>query len=85
MRRKSGPSKVPAEAVLKDIRRRTRKQHSAEEKIVINSWRRHQNTKRPHSSLGYRPPALEVISWRASPSGAASPATHAVAPRRVMH
>jgi hypothetical protein len=35
----------------------------AEAKIVIESWRRHYNTKRPHSSLGYRPPAPEVISW----------------------
>ena len=57
----------------------------AEAKIVIESWRRHYNTKRPHSSLGYRPPAPEVISWPASPPGAASPATPAVAPRPVMH
>jgi putative transposase len=57
----------------------------AEAKIVIESWRRHYNTRRPHSSLGYRPPAPEVISWPASPSGAASPATPAVAPRPVMH
>jgi transposase len=35
MRQKSEPSKPPAEAVVKDIRRRTRKQHSAEEKIRI--------------------------------------------------
>ena len=35
MRQKSGPSKAPAETVAKDIRRRTRKQHSAEEKIRI--------------------------------------------------
>jgi len=35
MRQKSGPSKAPAEAVVKDIRRRTRKQHSAEERIRI--------------------------------------------------
>jgi putative transposase len=28
-----------------------------EARIVIESWRRHYNTKRPHSSLGYRPPA----------------------------
>ena len=35
MRQKSGPSKPPAETVVKDIRRRTRKQHSAEEKIRI--------------------------------------------------
>lgn len=57
----------------------------AEVKIVIESWRQHYNTKRPHSSLGYRPPAPEVISWPASPPGTASPATPAVAPRPVMH
>ncbi|MGC9420801.1 MAG: IS3 family transposase [Rhodovulum sp.] len=57
----------------------------AEAKIVIESWRRHYNTKRPHSSLGYRPPAPEVIAWPAPPSGAASPATPTVAPRPVMH
>jgi hypothetical protein len=28
-----------------------------EAKIVIENWRRHYNTVRPHSSLGYRPPA----------------------------
>ena len=57
----------------------------AEAKIVIEGWRRHYNTKRPHSSLGYRPPAPQVVSWPAAPSGAASPATPAVAPRPVMH
>jgi transposase len=31
----SGPAKPPAERVVRDIRRRTRKQHSAEEKIRI--------------------------------------------------
>ncbi len=30
-----GPAKQPAERVVRDIRRRTRKQHSAEEKIRI--------------------------------------------------
>ena len=30
-----------------------------EAKIVIEQWRRHYNTKRPHSALGYRPPAPE--------------------------
>ena len=35
MRQKHGTQKPPAEKVLKDIRRRTRKQHSAEEKIRI--------------------------------------------------
>jgi hypothetical protein len=29
--------------------------------IVIESWRRHYNTVRPHASLGYRPPAPEVF------------------------
>jgi transposase InsO family protein len=32
-----------------------------EAKIVIETWRRHYNTIRPHSSLGYRPPAPEAI------------------------
>ena len=32
-----------------------------EARVVIESWRRHYNTMRPHSSLGYRPPAPEVI------------------------
>jgi len=35
MKQKSGPDKAPAEQVLKDIRRQTRRQHSAEEKIRI--------------------------------------------------
>jgi transposase InsO family protein len=29
----------------------------AEAWILIEAWRRHYNTVRPHSSLGYRPPA----------------------------
>ena len=28
----------------------------AEARIVIESWRRHYNTERPHGSLGYKPP-----------------------------
>jgi putative transposase len=32
-----------------------------EAKVIIESWRRHYNTVRPHSSLGYRPPAPEVV------------------------
>ncbi len=35
MRQKSGPTKEPAEQVLKEIRRATRKHYSAEEKIRI--------------------------------------------------
>ena len=41
------------------------------EVIVIESWRRHYNTVRPHASLGYRPPAPEVFV----PGLAARPAT----------
>src|SRR5271166_5320578 len=35
MRQKSGPAKEPAEQVVKDIRRATRRHHSAEDKIRI--------------------------------------------------
>ena len=34
-----------------------------EAKTVIEAWRQHYNTVRPHSSLGYRPPAPEAIVW----------------------
>ncbi|MSO67652.1 MAG: transposase, partial [Pseudolabrys sp.] len=33
-----------------------------EGQIVIEQWRRHYNTVRPHSSLGYRPPAPQTMS-----------------------
>jgi transposase InsO family protein len=32
-----------------------------EAQILIERWRRHDNTVRPHSALGYRPPAPETI------------------------
>jgi putative transposase len=32
-----------------------------EARIIIERWRKQYNTKRPHSSLGYRPPAPEAI------------------------
>src|SRR5271169_4349597 len=35
MKQKSGPGKAPAEQVLKDIRRQTRRHYSAEEKVRI--------------------------------------------------
>ena len=37
-----------------------------EAQIIIEDWRRHYNTVRPHSSLGYRPPAPEVVLWPAA-------------------
>ncbi len=32
-----------------------------EAQIIIETWRKHYNTKRLHSALGYRPPAPEAI------------------------
>lgn len=32
-----------------------------EAKVLIESWRHHYNTVRPHSSLGYRPPAPQTV------------------------
>jgi transposase InsO family protein len=52
-----------------------------EAEILIESWRVYYNTQRPHSSLGYRPHAPEVVLWPASPAwGSARPATQPVAP-----
>ena len=44
-----------------------------EAKVLIERWRRHYNTIRPHSSLGYRPPAPETVLLSASPLAYASP------------
>ena len=38
-----------------------------EAKVLIEQWRKHYNTVRPHSSLGYRPPAPAAISPRPQP------------------
>jgi transposase InsO family protein len=32
-----------------------------EAQIIIEQWRNHYNTIRPHSALGYRPPTPDVI------------------------
>ena len=43
-----------------------------EAKVLIEQWRRHYNTIRPHSSLGYRPPAPQTIApHRGDPPSAA--------------
>ncbi len=34
-----------------------------EAQVLIERWRREYNQVRPHSSLGYRPPAPEAIEW----------------------
>ena len=53
-----------------------------EAKIIIEGWRRHYNTVRPHSSLNYKPPAPEATVWprQNGPSSAS-----AVALRPSMH
>jgi putative transposase len=38
-----------------------------EARVLIERWRRHYNQLRPHSSLGYRPPAPGTM-WIATPS-----------------
>jgi putative transposase len=40
----------------------------AEARVVVEGWRRQYNTVRPHSSLGYKPPAPEAVLWPAIPS-----------------
>lgn len=45
----------------------------AEAKIVVESWRRHFNTVRPHGSLGYKPPAPEVFIPAMTARAAAQP------------
>ena len=50
----------------------------AEAKIVIESWRRHYNTVRPHGSLGYKPPAPEVfVPAMAARAAVATPSSFA--------
>ena len=40
-----------------------------EAQVLCDQWRRHYNAVRPHSSLGYRPPAPEAIApWPDSPA-----------------
>jgi transposase InsO family protein len=56
-----------------------------EAKIIIERWRRHYNTIRPHSSLGYKPPAPEAVQWPAAQPGPATPTTPAIAPRPIMN
>jgi transposase InsO family protein len=51
----------------------------AEARIVIESWRQHYNTLRPHSSLGYKPPAPHTVLWPKTPS----PSSMAAKP--IMH
>jgi putative transposase len=57
-----------------------------EAQIIIESWRHHYNTIRPHKSLGYTPPAPKVFvpafaAWPAALRRPAPPATLPLAQR----
>ncbi len=53
-----------------------------EAKIIIEGWRQHYNTVRPHSALNYKPPAPEATVWPRQNGPASTPA---VAARPSMH
>lgn len=61
-----------------------------EAQIVIESWRRHYNAVRPHASLGYKPPAPEVlvpalVAWPSARTQTAPIATLPLAPRSPLN
>jgi putative transposase len=61
-----------------------------EAQIVIESWRRHYNTVRPHASIGFRAPAPEVFvpalaAWPAAQPRPAPPAMLKLAPRPALN
>jgi putative transposase len=43
-----------------------------EARVLIERWREHYNRVRPHSSLGYRPPAPEAVAFSALAAGCAT-------------
>ncbi len=61
-----------------------------EAQVVIESWRRHYNTVRPHGSINYKPPAPDVFvpafaAWPAAKPGPSPPAMLRVAPRPTLN
>jgi putative transposase len=61
-----------------------------EAQIVIESWRRHYNTVRPHAAIGYRAPAPEVFvpalaAWPAAPPRPAAPAMLPLVPPSTLN
>ena len=57
-----------------------------EAKVLIERWRQHYNTIRPHSSLGYRPPAPQAILPRPAVQAYATlqPAQQGCNPRQTL-
>ena len=61
-----------------------------EAQVIIESWRRHFNTVRPHGSINYKPPAPEVFvpafaAWPAAKPRPSPPAMLRVAPRPTLN
>ena len=56
-----------------------------EASVVIEQWRTHYNSIRPHSALGYQPPAPEVLIEPAGPVGSVPPAQRTIVTRPTMH
>ncbi len=57
----------------------------AEAKVLIEQWRRHYNTVRPHSSLRYRPPAPEVLLTPTPPPPTSSPSSSSGQAAAMFH
>jgi hypothetical protein len=61
-------------------------QSLAETQILIEAWRRHYNTVRPHSLLGFSLPAPEAVPWPVPSYGSASLCLRpALAKEAIMH
>jgi putative transposase len=50
-----------------------------EAQVLIEMWRKHYNTVRPHSSLGYKPPAPETM-WAGMKDGGVPPTVEGFSP-----
>jgi putative transposase len=71
-----------------DVAPRSASSHLLREaQIIIESWRRHYNTIRPHASLGYKPPAPEVFmpAFAAWPAALRQPAPATLAQRPALN
>ena len=71
--------------ILRGIPGHIRSDNGPELVAFIESWRRHYNAIRPHTSLGYKPPAPEVFvpafaAWPAALHRPAPPTTLAQPP-----
>ena len=56
-----------------------------EASVVVEQWRRHYNSLQAHSSLGYQPPAPEVVIRPTERSSSAPLAYPAIVTRSTMH